>query len=79
MYDFQAKAQEAMRNRKPIKVEPSVLKPLPTVQKRKKFKDIRQYEFRNIGGHVEVYRNGKFQYSADHEQEARQIFYHEDF
>lgn len=28
------------------------------------------YEFRNINGHVEVYLNGEFQFSADTKAEA---------
>lgn len=31
-----------------------------------------QYEMRYVGGHVEVYLHGEFQFSADSEAEARQ-------
>jgi hypothetical protein len=30
------------------------------------------YEFRNVRGHIEVLRNGVFQFSADSMSEARQ-------
>ena len=30
------------------------------------------YEFRNINGHVEVYRNGQFEFSADNMTEVRE-------
>lgn len=30
------------------------------------------YEFRNINGHVEVYSNGQFEFSADNMTEARE-------
>lgn len=30
------------------------------------------YEFRHVKGHIEVYLDGKFQFSADTMQEARE-------
>ena len=30
------------------------------------------YEFRNVRGHIEVFLNGVFQFSADTEREARE-------
>ncbi len=30
------------------------------------------YEFRNVRGHIEVYSNGEFQFSADTRREARE-------
>ena len=79
MNPFWIKAQEAMSNRKPIVAFPEFLPLLPVKYTPKKELDIRDYEFRNVGGHVEVYKNGKFKYSADTEQEARYIFNHEPF
>ncbi len=35
------------------------------------------YEFRYVRGHVEVFLNGKFQFSADTMSEARKEFKHE--
>lgn len=79
---FWEKAKWAMAHRKPIVEVEDKLPPLPTVQNRKKIKkkkDIQDYDFRDVGGHVEVYKDGKFQYSADTAQEARLIFRTEDF
>lgn len=76
---FWEQAKRAMANTKPIKKVIDKLPPLPTIQKKKKFKDIDNYHFEETRGHVEVFKDGKFQFSADTMQEARQIFYNEDF
>ena len=36
--------------------------------------DIRDYDFKYVKGHVEVFLNGKFCFSADTMEEARRIF-----
>lgn len=76
---FWEQAKRVMANIKPIKKVIDKLPPLPTIHKKEKFKDIDDYDFKDKNGHVEVFKNGKFQFSADTMQEARQIFYTEDF
>lgn len=72
-------AKTIMANRKPIQEVEDKLPPLPTIRKKEKQKDITHYEMRNVNGHVEVYEKNVFQFSADNEKEAREIFYNEDF
>lgn len=79
MNPYWIQAQKAMANRKQIQYPPEFLPFLPIVYKPRRSMDIRDYEFRNVRGHIEVYKNGQFKYSADTEQEARDIFNHEPF
>lgn len=77
MYNpFWEQAKKAMENQKPIEETEDKLPPLPTIQKKEKFKeDISDYSFVEKRGHVLVYKHGEFQFSADTMQEAREIFY----
>ncbi len=73
-------AKSAMENQKPITEVEDKLPPLPTIRKKEKFEeDISNYSFENERGHIEVYKHGLFQFSADTMQEAREIFYSGDF
>ena len=50
---------------------------LPVIPEEKEFKEI-TYDFRNVGGHIEVFANGEFQYSADTMKEAHEMLLSED-
>lgn len=76
---YYRQAMEAMQNRKPPEEVMDRLLPLPVSWPVEDYKNIRDYDFCNVRGHIEVFKHGEFQYSADTEQEARYIFYHEDF
>lgn len=79
MNPYWMQAQKAMANRKPIQYPPEFMPFLPNTYKPKANHDIRDYEIKHVGEHVEVYKDGKFKYSADTEQEARHIFNTEPF
>lgn len=73
-------AKSAMEKQKPIIEVEDKLPLLPTIRKKEKFEeDIDDYSFENKRGHVEVYKHGAFQFSADTMQEAREIFHSGDF
>lgn len=74
---FWEQAKEVIKNRKPIKEEVDKLPKLPIIPEEKEFKEI-TYDFRNVGGHVEVFANGEFQYSADTMKEAHEMLLSED-
>ena len=80
MNPFWEQAKEVIKNRKPIKKEVDKLPKLPTIHKEEEFKEVKEvtYDFRNVGGHVEVFANGEFQYSADTMKEAREMLLSED-
>ena len=74
-------ALKAMANQKP-KLDPvDRLPPLPVKQKRSRFRMVPSgpsLEIKHIRGHVEVFRYGVFQFSADTEEEARRMLREED-
>lgn len=74
---FWERAKEAIRNQKPIKEVEDKLPKLPVIPEEKEFKEI-TYDFRNVGGHIEVFANGEFQYSADTMKEAHEMLLSED-
>lgn len=80
MNPFWERAKEAIKNRKPIKEVEDKLPKLPTVHKEEKFEEEKAitYDFRNVGGHIEVFANGEFQYSADTMKEAHEMLLSED-
>ena len=80
MNPFWEQAKEVIKNRKPIKKEVDKLPKLPTIHKEEEFKEVKEitYDFRNVGGHVEVFANGEFQYSADTMKEAHEMLLSED-
>lgn len=79
MYDFHKKAEEAMANRKPIKPVIDRLPPFPSLFK-KKYVNLNNYRIRKMKEdgrgknedtkHYAVYKDGKFLFSADSEEEA---------
>ncbi len=77
MNPFWEQAKEVIKNRKPIKEEVDKLPKLPVIPEEKEFKEI-TYDFRNVGGHIEVFANGEFQYSADTMKEAHEMLLSED-
>lgn len=77
MNPFWEQAKEVIKNRKPIKEEVDKLPKLPIIPEEKEFKEI-TYDFRNVGGHIEVFANGEFQYSADTMREAHEMLLSED-
>jgi len=77
MNPFWEQAKEVIKNRKPIKEEVDKLPKLPIIPEEKEFKEI-TYDFRNVGGHIEVFANGEFQYSADTMKEAHEMLLSED-
>ena len=77
MNPFWEQAKEVIKNRKPIKEEVDKLPKLPVIPEEKEFKEI-TYDFRNVGGHIEVFANGEFQYSADTMKEAHEMLLCED-
>lgn len=77
MNPFWEQAKEVIKNRKPIKEEVNKLPKLPVIPEEKEFKEI-TYDFRNVGGHIEVFANGEFQYSADTMKEAHEMLLNED-
>lgn len=77
MNPFWEQAKEVIKNRKPIKEEVDKLPKLPVIPEEKEFKEI-TYDFRNVGGHIEVFANGEFQYSADTMKEAHEMLLNED-
>lgn len=77
MNPFWEQAKEVIKNRKPIKEEVDKLPKLPIIPEEKEFKEI-TYDFRNVGGHIEVFANGEFQYSADTMKEAYEMLLSED-
>ena len=77
MNPFWEQAKEVIKNRKPIKEEVDKLPKLPIIPEEKEFKEI-TYDFRNVGGHIEVFANGEFQYSADTMKEAHEMLLNED-
>lgn len=74
---FWEQAKEVIKNRKPIKEVEDKLPKLPTIRKEEEFKEMK-YDFKNIRGHVEVFANGEFQYSADTMREAHEMLLSED-
>lgn len=74
---FWEQAKEVIKNRKPIKEEVDKLPKLPIIPEEKEFKEI-TYDFKNVGGHIEVFANGEFQYSADTMKEAHEMLLSED-
>ena len=80
MNPFWEQAKEVIKNRKPIKEEVDKLPKLPVIPKEREFKEVKEvtYDFRNVGGHVEVFANGEFQYSADTMKEAHEMLLSED-
>lgn len=74
---FWEQAKKVIKNRKPIKEEVDKLPKLPTIHKEEEFKEMK-YDFRNVGGHIEVFANGEFQYSADTMKEAHEMLLSED-
>ena len=77
MNPFWEQAKEVIKNRKPIKEEVDKLPKLPVIPEEKEFKEI-TYDFKNVRGHVEVFANGEFQYSADTMKEAHEMLLSED-
>lgn len=77
MNPFWEQAKEVIKNRKPIKEEVDKLPKLPVIPEEKEFKEI-TYDFRNVRGHIEVFANGEFQYSADTMKEAHEMLLSED-
>lgn len=77
MNTFWEQAKKVIKNRKPIKEEVDKLPKLPTIHKEEEFKEV-TYDFRNVGGHIEVFANGEFQYSADTMKEAHEMLLSED-
>lgn len=77
MNPFWEQAKEVIKNRKPIKEEVDKLPKLPVIPEEKEFKEI-TYDFKNVGGHIEVFANGEFQYSADTMKEAHEMLLSED-
>lgn len=77
MNPFWEQAKEVIKNRKPIKEVEDKLPRLPVIPEEKEFKEI-TYDFRNVGGHIEVFANGEFQYSADTMKEAHEMLLSED-
>ena len=77
MNPFWEQAKEVIKNRKPIKEEVDKLPKLPIIPEEKEFKEMK-YDFKNIRGHVEVFANGEFQYSADTMREAHEMLLSED-
>ena len=77
---FWERAKEVIKNRKPIKEVEDKLPKLPTIHKEDKFEEEKAitYDFRNVRGHVEVFANGEFQYSADTMKEAHEMLLSED-
>lgn len=74
---FWEQAKKVIKNRKPIKEVEDKLPKLPTIRKEEEFKEMK-YDFKNIRGHVEVFANGEFQYSADTMREAHEMLLSED-
>ena len=77
MNPFWEQAKKVIKNRKPIKEVEDKLPKLPVIPEEKEFKEI-TYDFRNVGGHIEVFANGEFQYSADTMKEAHEMLLSED-
>jgi len=77
MNHFWEQAKKVIKNRKPIKEEVDKLPKLPVIPEEKEFKEI-TYDFKNVGGHVEVFANGEFQYSADTMKEAHEMLLSKD-
>lgn len=77
---FWEQAKKAIKNRKPIEKIEDKLPKLPTIRKEYKFEEEKAitYDFRNVRGHVEVFANGEFQYSADTMKEAHKMLLSED-
>ena len=77
MNPFWEQAKEVIKNRKPIKEEVDKLPKLPVIPEEKEFKEMK-YDFKNVGGHIEVFANGEFQYSADTMKEAHEMLLSEE-
>ena len=80
MNPFWEQAKEVIKNRKPIKEVEDKLPKLPVIPDEKDFHEVKEitYDFKNVGGHIEVFANGEFQYSADTMKEAHEMLLSED-